>query len=294
MKPAPFVYLAPRSVEEALSLLAQHGDEAKILAGGQSLVPLMNFRLARPRALIDINGLAELDKTAVAGDVASCGALVRQREIERSADFARELPFLSEAVRFVGHPAIRNRGTVGGSLAHADPAAELSVAALALEARLELRSARGSRMLKAEDFHLSYMSTALAPDELLTRIDFPKTPAGTGWSFLEIARRQGDFAVVAVGALLGLDRAGKVALARIALGGVGPAPLRAGDAEKVLLGSKPSAETFQEAAAIAAARLEPQGDIHASGNYRRHAAGVLVRRALETARGRAANANAHG
>jgi carbon-monoxide dehydrogenase medium subunit len=290
LKPAPFTYFAPQSVSEALVLLREHGEGAKLLAGGQSLVPLMNFRLIRPRVLIDINGLRELASLAVTDDGVTAGALVRQRELERSSEVARRLPILSEAIRFVGHPVIRNRGTVGGSLVHADPAAELPIVAMALDAEFQLQSAKGSRTLAAREFFTGYLSTAIASDELLVKIHLPLCPAHSGWCFTEIARRQGDFALVAVALLLGFNGDRSVSFARIALGGIGGVPLRAGTAEESLLGKRPSETLFREAAQAAAQGLEPENDIHASAAYRRHVAEVLVRRALETARSRAGGA----
>lgn len=287
MKPAPFTYFAPRSVSEALALLREYGDGAKLLAGGQSLVPLMNFRLIRPQNLIDINGLSELGSLSVSDVGVTAGALVRQREVERSPEVARRLPVLCEAMRYVGHPAIRNRGTIGGSLVHADPAAELPVVALALDAEFELESAGGRRSLKAQEFFMGYFTTAVASDELLARVHLPSPPAGTGWCFTEIARRQGDFAIVAVAVLLGLKGDGSVAFARIALGGIGPVPVRAHTAEHSLLGERPSGALFREAAKASATGLEPENDIHASAAYRRHVAEVLVGRALEVAQKRA-------
>ena len=294
MKPAPFTYFAPQSVSEALALLREHGEGAKILAGGQSLVPLMNFRLVRPHVLIDINGLSELASLAVSDGGVTAGALVRQWELERSSEVARRLPILSEAIRFVGHPAIRNRGTVGGSLVHADPAAELPVVAMALDAEFQLQSAQGSRSLAAREFYTGYLSTAIASDELLVKIHLPFSPPNTGWCFTEIARRQGDFALVAVALLLGFNGDGSVSFARIALGGIGGAPVRAGTAEESLLGKRPSETLFREAAQVAAQGLEPENDIHASAAYRRHIAEVLVRRALETARTRSGSLSGFG
>jgi CO/xanthine dehydrogenase FAD-binding subunit len=286
LKPAPFTYFAPETVPEALALLQEHGDRAKLLAGGQSLVPLMNFRLARPEVLIDLNGLGDLASLEIADGGITAGALVRHREIERSAEVARRLPIVAEAIRFVGHPAIRNRGTVGGSLVHADPAAELPIVALALDAEFRLQSAQASRSLGAGEFFLSYFTTAVAADELLTSVRLPSWPEGAGWCFTEIARRHGDFALVAVAVLLDLDKDGSIAAARVTLGGTGPIPARAESAEGCLLGERPSDALFRRAAALAAQGIEPESDLHASADYRRHLAEVLVRRALETARQR--------
>jgi CO/xanthine dehydrogenase FAD-binding subunit len=286
MKPAPFNLLRPKTVDEALALLQSHGDEAKVLAGGQSLVPLMNFRLAQPQNLIDLNGVEGLDQIKLDDQTLSLGAMVRQRDVERSASIAERLPILREAIEQVGHPAIRNRGTVGGSLVHADPSAELPLLAVALDATFQLRSAQMSRSVAAQDFYQGYLLTDIAPDELMVAIDFHLPPAGCGWCCTEIARRHGDFAIVAVAVLLGCGRDRRIDLARVALGGVSPAPLRMTAAEQALVGERPGAELFRRAADIAAQAVDPPADIHASTGYRRQLAGVLVRRALETAEGR--------
>jgi carbon-monoxide dehydrogenase medium subunit len=286
MKPAPFNLLRPKNVEEALTLLQSHHGEAKVLAGGQSLVPLMNFRLAQPPNLIDLNGVRGLDRIQFNDRTLSLGAMVRQRDVERSPAIAERLPILREAIEQVAHPAIRNRGTVGGSLVHADPAAELPLLAIALDATFQLRSARASRSVAARDFYQGYLSTDIAPDELLVEIVFRLPPTGAGWCFTEIARRHGDFALVAVAALLDFGRDRSVNFARVALGGVGPAPLRAAAAEEILLGGRPGAEVYRHAGAAAAQAVEPPADIQASSGYRRQLTGVLVRRALATAEGR--------
>jgi CO/xanthine dehydrogenase FAD-binding subunit len=225
MKPAPFNLLRPKSVDEALALLQSHGEEAKVLAGGQSLVPLMNFRLAQPHSLIDLNGVEGLDQIKFDDQTLTLGAMVRQRDVERSASIAKRLPILREAIEQVAHPAIRNRGTAGGSLVHADPSAELPLLAVALDATFHLRSAQASRSVAAKDFYQGYLLTDIAPDELLVATDFHLPPADSGWCCTEIARRHGDFAIVAVAVLLGCGRDRKIDFARIALGGVGPAPL---------------------------------------------------------------------
>jgi len=286
MKPAPFSLLRPKNVDEALSLLRSHGDEAKVLAGGQSLVPLMNFRLAQPHNLIDLNGVEGLDQIKFDDQTLALGAMVRQRDAERSPAIAERLPILPEAIEQVGHPAIRNRGTVGGSLVHADPSAELPLLAVALDATFHLRSARASRTIAACDFYHGYLLTDIAPDELLVAIDFQLPPADSGWCCTEIARRHGDFAIVAVAVLLGCGRDRRIDFARIALGGVGPAPLRMIAAEQTLLGERPGAERFRGAGDVAAQGVDPPADIHASSSYRRHLTGVLVRRALTAAASR--------
>jgi CO/xanthine dehydrogenase FAD-binding subunit len=286
MKSAPFDLLRPRSVDEALALLQAHGDDAKVLAGGQSLVPLMNFRLAQPGHLIDLNGVRGLDQIWFNDHTLSLGAMVRQREVERSPAIAERLPILREAIEQVGHPAIRNRGTVGGSIVHADPSAELPLLSIALDATFHLRSAGANRSVAAKDFYQGYLLTDIASDELLVGIDFRLPPADCGWCCSEITRRHGDFAIVAAAVVLGLDGARHVGFARVALGGVGPAPLRVEAAEAALLGKRPGDEVFRRAAELAAQAIEPPSDIHASSGYRRQLAGVLGRRALAVAAGR--------
>jgi len=286
MKPAPFNLLRPKSVDEAFTLLQSHGDEAKVLAGGQSLVPLMNFRLAQQQNLIDLNRVEGLDQIKFDDQTLSLGAMVRQRDVERSPSIAERLPILREAIEQVGHPAIRNRGTTGGSLAHADPSAELPLLAVALDATFHLRSAQSSRSVAAKDFYHGYLLTDIAPDELLIAIDFRLPPADCGWCCSEIARRHGDFAIVAVAVLLGCGRDGSIDFARVAVGGVGPAPLRMSAAEQALVGERAGAELFRAAGDVTAQAVDPPADIHASSNYRRHLTGVLVRRALATAESR--------
>jgi len=293
VKPAAFDYLAPREVSDALALLAAYGSEAKVLAGGQSLVPLMNFRLARPAYLVDINRVDALAGIDGRPGQVSIGAIARQRDAAIHALVKEQLPMLAEAIGYIGHVGIQNRGTVCGSLAHADPAAELPVVALALDATVHLQRTGSERSVPAEQFFSGYLTTVLEPDELLIATSFCVPPAGTGWGFTEIARRHGDFALVAVATLLRLDAAGRVASARVALGGVGPVPIRARATEHILVGELPGDDLFRAAAATVGTEIEPTDDIHASSDYRRHLAGVLVRRALTTARSRcAASANA--
>ena len=286
MKPAPFNLFRPKSVDEALALLHSHGDDAKVLAGGQSLVPLMNFRLAQPQNLIDLNLVEGLDQIKFDDQTLSLGAMVRQRDVERSASIVERLPILREAIEQVGHPAIRNRGTVGGSLAHADPSAELPLLAVALDATFRLRSAQARRSVAAKDFYHGYLLTDIAPDELLVATDFHMPPADCGWCCTEIARRHGDFAIVAVAVLLDCRQDRTIDFARVAVGGAGPAPLRVAAAEEALVGERLGGEVFRRAGEIAAQAVEPPADIHASSGYRRHLTGVLVRRALATAESR--------
>jgi carbon-monoxide dehydrogenase medium subunit len=281
MKPPRFSYHDPATVEEALGLLAAHGDAARVLAGGQSLMPMLNFRLARPGHVIDVNRVAALATVSPGPDGGlRIGALVRQRTLERSPLIRERCPMIGQAMPFVGHPQIRTRGTLGGSLAHADPAAELPAVMVALGARLTLRSARGQRTVAAEDFFVAALTTALAPDELLTEVALPPWPARTGSSVQEVAIRLGDFALGGVAAALTLDAQGRVAGARVVCFGVGPRPLRAADAERSLVGGAPSAAALAEAGRLASAAVDPSDDIHASGAYRKRLAGVLTTRAL--------------
>jgi carbon-monoxide dehydrogenase medium subunit len=283
VKPPRFSYHDPDTLDEALSLLAEHGDDAKILAGGQSLMPMLNFRLARPKHVVDINRIRALDGIDASPTRVRLGALVRQRRVERSASIGERCPLLSAAVAHVGHPQIRNRGTVGGSLAHADPAAELPGVMLALDARFTLRRAKGERVVAAADFFQMAMTTVLEPDEMLTAIDIPVMPARTGVGFQEFARRRGDFALAGVAATLTLGADGTVSDARIACIGVEDRPVAVTAPAQMLKGSQPSARTFAEARRIVAERVSPRDDIHATATYRRHLAGVLTERALAAA-----------
>lgn len=268
MKPAPFDYVAPTSLEEALELRAQHGDESAVLAGGQSLVPSLNLRLARPTMLIDINGIEELRRIGVANDTVEIGATTRQRAAERDPAIG---PLLAEALRWVAHPAIRSRGTIGGSVAHADPAAELPAVVALHDGAIVARSIRGTRTIAATEFFTGWLTNALAPDELLTEVRLPQLPAGSGTAFLELSRRHGDFALVGVAAMVA---SGEV---RVTLAGVDGAPVvRRFDEDASDIGRE------------VAASLDPPSDLHATSDYRRRVAAVLVDRALEQARARRA------
>ena len=293
MKPPPFRYADPATLAEALDLLARDGADGKVLAGGQSLMPLLNFRLARPAHVIDVNRLDTLAAIAPAADGGlRLGALARQRALERSALVRDRCPLLAQALAFVGHPQIRARGTLGGSLAHADPAAELPATMIALEARLTLRRAGGERTVAAEDFFVGLLTTALAHDELLTEIALPPWPPRTGSGVREVAKRHGDFALGGVAATLTIDAQGRVAGARLVGFGVGPVPVRLADAERSLVGGAPTPTAFAEAGRLASAAVDPADDIHASAAYRARLAGVLTTRvltdALASASGRAA------
>jgi aerobic carbon-monoxide dehydrogenase medium subunit len=289
MKPAPFEYFAAHSAAEAVERLAALGGEAKLLAGGQSLIPVMNFRLAQPAALIDVNPVSELDfVTPTADGGLRIGALTRLRRLELEPEVARRAPLLAEALPHIAHPQIRNRGTVGGSLAHADPAAELPCLAVALDARLRLVGTGGERWVSAGDFFLGLFATALAADEMVAEVALPAPPAGEGWAFVEVARRHGDYAQVGVAARLALDRSGRVASARLVYLSVGDAPLEARRAAAGLVGEEPSAAAFAAAAETAAGEeIDPAGDIHAGAAFKRQLARVLTRRALATAAHRA-------
>jgi aerobic carbon-monoxide dehydrogenase medium subunit len=283
VKPPRFRYDDPDTLAEVLDLLARHGDGAKVLAGGQSLMPMLNFRLARPSHVIDINRVDGLSGVAVSEDGLRLGALVRQRTLERAAPIRERCPLLAQAMPFVGHSQIRTRGTLGGNLAHADPASELPAVMVALDAALTVRSAGGARTVAAEDFFVAALTTALAPDELLTEIALPPWPSRTGSSLLEVAKRHGDFALGGVAVRLTLDAQGRVGAARIVCFGVGSRPVRATDAERALVGGAPSPTAFDQAGRLAAAAVDPSDDIHASAAYRKRLAGVLTARALTAA-----------
>jgi CO/xanthine dehydrogenase FAD-binding subunit len=287
MKPPRFEYFAPRTLDEALGLLAGHGDRAKLLAGGQSLIPLLNFRLAHPEALIDINRIPDLAYIRADDGGVAMGALTRQHAVERSEAVRTRVPIVAEACRLIGHLPIRHRGTIGGNLAHADPASELPAAMLALEAQLTVASTKGTRTLPADRFFVGPLSTALQTGEMLTEIRVPGLPARTGGAFVEMARRAGDFALVGVAALITLDGSGRCRRARVALCGVGPTPIRAGAAEDALVGQAPAGAALDEAAARAAAATSPPSDLHGSADFRRKLARHFARLAIATATERA-------
>ena len=286
MKPPVFSYYDPRTVEEALSVLSEHAEDGKVLAGGQSLVPLLNFRLAQPEHVIDINGLGELAGIRRRDGVLRVGAMTRQSQMEHSELVARTWPLLTEALGYVGHAQIRNRGTVGGSVAHADPAAELPAAFLALDATFHARSRRGTRVIPAREFFVTHLTTTLEPDELLVEIEAPPVPAGTGYAFVEYARRHGDFALGGAAVLLGTDAGGTCRRASIALLAAAATPLRAAQAEQALIGSKVDEKAAAAAAERAVADINPTGDIHGSSEYRRGLIEVMVHRGILTAAAR--------
>ena len=289
MKPAPFRYVRPSSVDEAIAVLAAEGYGAKPLAGGQSLIPAMNFRLAQPAVLVDLGLLDELRGIRENGNGLYIGAMTRHSDIERSAAVGEWAPLLAEAMPWIAHSQIRNRGTVGGSLAHADPAAELPAVMLALEARLHLRGPGGNRTVEYCDFCTGFFSTALAPDELITGIEIPALASGTGTAFLEVSRRHGDFALVGVCTVLTLDAVGTCTRASVTLLSVGDGPVCASTAENLLRGRALTPDAVRDAAeAAATSDIDPPADIHASAEYRRQLTRVLTTRALETAARRAA------
>jgi aerobic carbon-monoxide dehydrogenase medium subunit len=281
MKPPPFCIETPATVAEVVTLLgaAREDEEIKVLAGGQSLVPLLNFRLAAPDLLVDLNRVQQLSFIRAHAGGLAVGAMTRQRALERSTEVASVAPLLSEAVPFVAHQPIRNRGTLGGSLAHADPAAELCAVMLALDVTVIAVGRAGARELGMRDFFAGPFMTALEPDELLTEIRIPPQPAG-GWAFDEVARRRGDFALAGVAAVLSLGRDGSVTEARLAYASMGPTPLRAYSAEAWLRGREPRPEILAQAARTAVAELRAGEDLQASREYRTHVAEVLTRRTL--------------
>lgn len=281
MKPAAFRYHLPGSADEAIAVLAERGEGAKALAGGQSLVPLLNMRLAAVSDLVDLNRCADLDSVRTADGWLEIGALARQRAVELSPEVRRECPLLIDALRWVGHPPIRNRGTVGGSLVHADPAAELPAAAVALDAVLRVRGPDGERDVPADEFFTGVFETATAPDELVVAVRFPRQAPDARSCFVELARRHGDFAIAGVATVVRVEDR-RVAEARLALAGVDATPVRATGAEAAVLGEPPRPELFAHAADVASGECSPSADLHGSPDYRRQLVRVLVERALTT------------
>jgi carbon-monoxide dehydrogenase medium subunit len=282
MKLPPVEYEAPTTVAEAVGLLAEHLDEASVLAGGQSLIPLLAMRLARPAVLIDINRVDELHGVSAADGWITVGAMTREYVAEESGAIGDAVPLLAAALPLIGHEAIRSRGTIGGSLAHADPAAELPAVARALDAEFVVRGPSGERVVPAAEWFEGYLTTSRRPDELLTEVRFPTAGPGTGTSFQEVARRHGDFAIVGLAASLTLSQ-GAISDARLAFAGMSDVPVRAADAEDLLIGETPSAELFEEAARRATGDLDPPADLHGSSDYRKKVAAALVRRGLREA-----------
>ena len=285
MKPAPFDYYAPTSVEQALGHMAQLGYDAKILAGGQSLIPTMNFRLAQPAALIDLNNIPELFYVRPSGDGGVLiGAMTRQSTLERDPLIAERAPLVRAAMPYIAHPQIRTRGTFGGSIAHADPSAELPAVTVALGARYRVRNKTGERWISAEEFFVSLFTTLLQPDEIIVEVALPPMPPRSGWSFQEVARQSGAYGLVGVAALVTLDDKKHCQQARVAFLSAGERPMLAQHAAKTLVGQAPTAEAIRAAAEAAAKDdVDPSSDIHASADYRRHLVKVLAIRALTEA-----------
>ncbi|WP_129782455.1 FAD binding domain-containing protein [Peristeroidobacter soli] len=286
MKPAAFEYIAPVTVEEALEALGGSGKDARVLGGGQSLVPMMNFRLAQPELLIDLNRISELAGIAIREDgVVRIGAMTRHRTVELSPEIRECLPLLHEAMPYIAHVQIRNRGTIGGSLAHADPAAEWPALCFALDATIVARSSSGSREIPATEFPLGILTTALEPDEIIAEVLFPHQPAGRRYGFQEISRRRGDFALTGVACTLDLNADGVVDASRIAIFGVDDIPLLSAEAVDALTGNTMTDVLAREAGRAAAAAINPRSDLHASSEYRTQLIETLVYRALKQAAG---------
>ena len=282
MKAPPFTYHRPSSIEYALELLAEHGDDAKVLAGGQSLVPLMALRMGQPAHVVDIGGIAELAEIGMVGSDLGIGAMVRHAQAERSPEVEAFAPLVHQALPWVGHRAIRSQGTVVGSIAHADPAAEMPAVALATGATMRARSTSGLREIPADEFFEGYLQTALRPDELLTAVQFPQWPERAVGSVVEVARRHGDYALVGLVTKLEVD-GGSITDAALAFFGAASTPVRVPEAEEMLVGQAVTPGLFDEVGAIASGVLSPPGDIHGTTAYRKHLAGVLTRRGLAQA-----------
>jgi carbon-monoxide dehydrogenase medium subunit/2-furoyl-CoA dehydrogenase FAD binding subunit len=283
MKPSSFEYLTPKTVKETIGLLEQYGDEIKVLAGGQSLVPMLNFRVARPKFLVDINGIRELEYIREERGELVIGALTREWAVEKSPLVREKCPILPKAISYIGHLPIRTRGTIGGSLVHADPSAELPIMACALDAKMKIVGPAGERVLRAEEFFMTYLTSAMEAAEILVEVRIPVFAAQTGWSFMELSRRHGDFAIVAVASMLTMGEKGVCQKAKIALGGVAPTPIRARAAEDLLTG-KPITEALMAEAGIKAAEAtDPESDYHASAEYRKDMARVYTVRSLKEA-----------
>jgi CO/xanthine dehydrogenase FAD-binding subunit len=287
MKPGRFEYHAPATLDEALALAAQYGDDARVIAGGQSLVPMMNIRLARPDHVIDINNIDGLSYIRPADGGIRIGATTRHHQIEKSSELIRLCPPLPAAARNIGHYALRERGTIGGSLALADPAAEYPLMAMLLDADVVATSSAGERVIPASDFFVSVFTTSLEPEEIVTAVRLRELGQGEGWGFRWLARRSGDYAIVNAATILSLDGAGKIAGAAIALGGVGATPVRLTALEQSVVGRHPTGDWASAIAAEAAASIEPESDKHASSEYRKELIQVLLGRALEDALARA-------
>ncbi len=282
MKNPPFIYHRPESLADAVALLAEFGDDAKILAGGQSLLPVLALRLGRPDHIVDIGRIGELSTLEAGPHGTTIGALVRHVEAERSAAIAEHAPLVAAAAPHLGHRAIRTRGTLLGSVAHADPAAELPAVCLALGATMVAVSAGGTRLITAADFHQGYLTTALEPNEILTEIRLPAWPPDAGGAVVEISRRHADYALVGLACTLEVA-GGSITSAALSFFGADSTPVRVADAEAALIGQAPGEAAFAVAAEIVCTQLDPPSDVHGSTNYRKHIAGVLTRRGLTEA-----------
>ncbi|RFU69632.1 xanthine dehydrogenase family protein subunit M [Bacillus sp. V59.32b] len=287
MKPAKFDYYCPKTVETTLTLLDESGYDGKIIAGGQSLVPIMNMRLSAPECLIDINHLTDLDFIEFDDDRVKIGTLTRQSRVESSSMIKEKSGLLSEAVPFIGHVQTRNRGTFGGSLVHADPSAEIPLSLMASGGSVFIASSEETREVEVEDFFVTYLTTDLSPTELLTEVHIPIWEGRIGYSFHEISRRHGDFALVASACQLTLDDQDKISKVRLALGGVEAVPLLVEDINQIMIGEKLSESLLGKVADIVATSVDPESDLHASADYRRHLATVLAKRTLKSAYTRA-------
>ncbi|MCW2724281.1 MAG: coxM5 [Frankiales bacterium] len=291
MKPPRFAYYDPDTVAEAVELKARFETDAVVLAGGQSLVPMLATRLAKPDALLDINRISSLQQLEVGPTHVEFGALVRQYQLETDPLVARNVPLLAAVTHYIGHVENRHRGTVGGSLAHADSAAELPTAAVTLDAEMVIEGPAGRRVEAARDFFAGWMTSTIAPDELLVAVRFPITPADAGWGFVEVARREGDFALAAAAAQLRLDEAGRVSEIAIGLASISDRPLRATEVEAQLLGQLPTADAVAVAARAIEEQVTASDDMHATHSYRRHLAATVTQRAVLEAVGRAQEGN---
>jgi carbon-monoxide dehydrogenase medium subunit len=283
MKPAPFKYIEAHSLEHALALKAEHGDEAKFLAGGQSLIPAMNFRLARPALLIDINGIEGLAGIRLSAGATRLGPVTRYRALQRDAAFTQAYPLIGEALPHIAHPQIRNRGTIGGNLSHADPASELPAIALALRARFRAQAANRQRWIEAPQFFAGALTTDLSSDEMLVEIELPRQKPRTGCCFMEIARRRGDFAIAGAAAMVTLGNENECTDVRLTFCGVGETPFDASSAAEALVGYRLTEQAIGDVAASVQKMIDPGGSVHATADYQRHIAGVLTERALHTA-----------
>ncbi|MED4906667.1 xanthine dehydrogenase family protein subunit M [Brevibacillus centrosporus] len=285
--PAAFEYLRPSSLEEALQYLADLGEDAKIMSGGQSLIPVLNMRLSTPKYLIDIGRVEDLSYIREEDGYLVIGALTKHRDVEFSPLVRKLCPLLIEAVRWIGHPQIRLRGTIGGSIAHADPSAELPCVIAALRGEIVIAHADGEETVTPDEFFLTYLLTSLQPDQMIKELRFPILPETAGYEFTEVSRRHGDFALVEIAAVIDLDENNEITLARLAAGGANPVPCVLEDAEEFLIGKEPTDEVLEEASVLASEQVEPDSDLHGSVEYRRSLVKALTKRALQTALKRA-------